>query len=94
MLEKTYRGLCQTPGCGKKGRLTWYKQQFVCRDCVIPPDPPQHAVDFLKQSESAYTPENTPMPGFTQADIVTLRKRRLSNWGRGKRKREAHAERA
>lgn len=93
MIEKTYRGLCQTPGCGKKGRLTWYKQQFVCRDCVIPPDPPQHAVDFLKQSETAYTPENTPAPGFTQDDIVTLRKRRLNNWGRGKRKREAHAER-
>jgi hypothetical protein len=81
-----YYGLCQTPGCHRVMDLTRYKGKFVCRNCITPWDVKQLRVeDFVIQAPNAYTPENTPLPGFTQADVVTLRKRRLSNWGRGKR---------
>jgi hypothetical protein len=84
--ELEYYGLCQTPGCYRVMDLTWYKGKFLCRNCITPWDIKQLKVeDFVVQAKNAYTPENTPLPGFSQDDIVALRKRRANNWGRGKR---------
>jgi hypothetical protein len=84
-----YYGLCQTPGCHRVMDLTRYKGKFVCRLCITPWDVKQLKVeDFVIQSPTAYTPENVPMPGFTQHDIVAVQ-RALKIWSRG----EKHAKR-
>lgn len=81
-----YYGLCETPGCYRVMDLTRYKGKFVCRLCITPWDIKQLRVeDFVMQSPTAYTPENTPAPGFTQHDIVAIQ-RKLKIWSRDGKK--------
>jgi hypothetical protein len=80
-----YYGLCETPGCYRVMDLTRYKGKFVCRNCITPWDIKSLKVeDFVIQSPNAYTPENTPAPGFTQHDIVAVQ-RALRIWSREKK---------
>lgn len=81
----TRLGVCANPKCRKFGDLVKFKGEYICDNCLVPEDPKQDVISFLKQRPDAYIPENTPQPGLNQHDIVAIQ-RGLNIWSRNKKK--------
>lgn len=90
--KKVYKGTCQKCGLEKMEKMTLFRGQKICGDCLNPPDEPLLVTDFLGQPEDANLAENYGEK-FRYGDLIEVQVRvgqRRRYYASQHRKRPAH----